>query len=801
MSLFSINKIHIKNFKLFEDIPQPIILGGSTLTVLDGPNGFGKTSIFDVIELVLTGKLNRIKKSDARTKYNELLFKNDSSVESILKIEFVKKESKENFTILKTIPANLMTEKNSPDNFDIFETYLLDNFNDLPSQDNLVVTELREVIFEKFGVDITNIFNLVYYIEQEDNKYLLRMNETERLTQISLLFNTDREEAELKRYNEIKNTLLKKKKKLSSDITILSSDIDGLTKQLNKTEEGKVEYFELLPHFSPLFEWDRKHLKSLNFETKERYIQELNKISEFIVNFESFEAKEFNTKLLSFTNNEQLLENFIILKSNSNNADEIIELYEDQLNAYILATQLSKEQFLVEWKDFEFDKLYDFWTSHKPTLFTSETKEKIQNKIKELREAEKNSSIFSESIRELINIRDSFIRKYKSTLDDTHKHDSSVECPLCGGFWDSYSQLISNFESKKNYFESLLDDTSNLINDSLNNLYDTVISQVYQDSLNYFKEENDKIISTQYYNQIKDIPKDKNQIKVFEDWLNKNDIFFRELIPLKNNYIENDEILLIKQKLKSTNESNLKTIKNTTIDIDLELFNSIYKQYFKMDSRLVDKCNTEAIDKKIEYIKTCYYNSIFIEKEKLISELEEYKEKELIYEQLLDGTKKVIKVYDTNIKKYWKQIMKDIEIVFYIYSAKILQSHQRGSGIFMKESKSRIIRFISHPEKDHDVSNFMSSGQLSGVILALTLTLNKVYGNKGLSSLLIDDPLQTMDDINISSFIELLRNDFREKQIILSTHEENISNFLKYKFDVFNLRSQSLNLKNDLYLK
>lgn len=38
--------------------------------------------------------------------------------------------------------------------------------------------------------------------------------------------------------------------------------------------------------------------------------------------------------------------------------------------------------------------------------------------------------------------------------------------------------------------------------------------------------------------------------------------------------------------------------------------------------------------------------------------------------------------------------------------------------------------------------------------------------------LLIDDPLQTMDDLNISSFIELLRNDFKDKQIILSTHEE-----------------------------
>lgn len=143
--------------------------------------------------------------------------------------------------------------------------------------------------------------------------------------------------------------------------------------------------------------------------------------------------------------------------------------------------------------------------------------------------------------------------------------------------------------------------------------------------------------------------------------------------------------------------------------------------------------------------------------------------------------------------------MKDIEIVFYIYSAKILQSHQQGLGIFMKESDSKIIRFITHPNKDHDISNFMSSGQLSASILSLTLSLNKVYGNKGLSTLLIDDPLQTMDDINISSFIELLRNDFHDKQIILSTHEEDVTNYILYKFSNFNLEAQSMNLKDKYF--
>lgn len=31
--------------------------------------------------------------------------------------------------------------------------------------------------------------------------------------------------------------------------------------------------------------------------------------------------------------------------------------------------------------------------------------------------------------------------------------------------------------------------------------------------------------------------------------------------------------------------------------------------------------------------------------------------------------------------------------------------------------------------------------------------------------LLIDDPVQTMDEINMASFVELLRNEFKDKQI------------------------------------
>ena len=54
-------------------------------------------------------------------------------------------------------------------------------------------------------------------------------------------------------------------------------------------------------------------------------------------------------------------------------------------------------------------------------------------------------------------------------------------------------------------------------------------------------------------------------------------------------------------------------------------------------------------------------------------------------------------------------------------------------------------------------------------------------------------------DINISSMIEVLRNDFSSKQIIMSTHEMDKENYILYKFYKYNITGQSFNVKDNLY--
>ena len=90
----------------------------------------------------------------------------------------------------------------------------------------------------------------------------------------------------------------------------------------------------------------------------------------------------------------------------------------------------------------------------------------------------------------------------------------------------------------------------------------------------------------------------------------------------------------------------------------------------------------------------------------------------------------------------------------------------------------------------------MSSGQLATLIIAFTLALNKRYSEHKI--LFIDDTIQTLDELNIAGLVELLRNEFSDRQIFISTHEDMMSAYMRYKFEKYGLDAQRLSFKEIL---
>ena len=65
-----------------------------------------------------------------------------------------------------------------------------------------------------------------------------------------------------------------------------------------------------------------------------------------------------------------------------------------------------------------------------------------------------------------------------------------------------------------------------------------------------------------------------------------------------------------------------------------------------------------------------------------------------------------------------------------------------------------------------------------------------------INTLLIDDPTQSMDEINIASLSDLLRIELRDRQVIISTHEQEVSDYLRYRYLRGGLQANSVHLQN-----
>lgn len=259
------------------------------------------------------------------------------------------------------------------------------------------------------------------------------------------------------------------------------------------------------------------------------------------------------------------------------------------------------------------------------------------------------------------------------------------------------------------------------------------------------------------------------------------------------NFIESKVELLLERLNQSV------IFDNTFLEkVEEYQFLNKYNYYFEEDEEKFNTLTRDLITNKAKFIEYSFYNY----NQSLQDQIRDIQTKITNLNTLISVKIAPLEtLYKSEIKKHKEKIIKDIELPFYIYSGKILQSirNDRIGGIFIKDPVQteglQNIRFVSDYNSDHDVINTVSSGQLAGIVIALTLTLNKVYSN-GFNSIMIDDPVQSMDDINMISLIELFRNEFNDNQIFVSTHEEEIEKYILYKFMKYNLPVTRVDVMN-----
>jgi DNA repair protein SbcC/Rad50 len=775
---YKISELYIENFK---SIKQTLLtFQGADLTVLDGPNGFGKTSIFDAIEFALTGSVRRIvnnKIADGKKGYGDYLLANDQTKPVIVKIKLQINESDSLVFGRKIDPKELSPIKKKPGEFPSTFHVISDIQEELTNKN-----QRNEKEFEQIA-HFENTYNLYHYIEQEECTHLFKKSENDRMDAISKLFNIEKEEAEREKLLKVSNRLQFHKNKIQKQLQTLKEDLDL---DVVNQEERKVEYFQLLPDKVSKKEiWDSKEIKALDIKQKSMYYERIDNLQYLIKQFPFFQAAYKNEQINSLIKNNARIEALLLLYHFQDSIDSLRKEYNTRQKLSRILTSLEQKDLLnpnIQW-----DIIYEHFS-------LPLTQENLQDKLTIIRNLKKNASQLSEMISKLLNTREQLTRYFQKLVDAKGIRDD--KCPFCGSEWEDYQVLLTQIESQTKQYKEQQDKSSQEETLLVDELYKNLINSLIEEIRVFLK----KLISEDIYSTISyyfekriDLAKAK---KFFDDLnIDLEKYVYKSLedisdLPLRVEKIQEE----LRKCLKDTGDFNFEKY---------EALKDIYNNVFEKDDNLLLQIDTTKFELKKEYINYIYYLQSSKQYQKYITLYEKFR----VIENAHNSISRVLNIYKKKIDSYRAKMIKEIEIPFYIYSGKIIQNYQRGIGIFIREDESendeaqiKAIRFVPPSKTDHDIVHTFSSGQLSATVLAFTLALNKVYNNSGLNTILIDDPIQTMDEINMASFVELLRNDFGDRQIILSTHENQISLYIRYKFSKYGYRTKKINVKEILYV-
>jgi DNA repair exonuclease SbcCD ATPase subunit len=109
-------------------------------------------------------------------------------------------------------------------------------------------------------------------------------------------------------------------------------------------------------------------------------------------------------------------------------------------------------------------------------------------------------------------------------------------------------------------------------------------------------------------------------------------------------------------------------------------------------------------------------------------------------------------------------------------SVNLLTSISRGRGRLSPALRDLIADVASNAP-----STVLSSSQSNALAVSLFLALNLAVKTLPLQAIILDDPLQSLDDVNLLGMVDLLRRTTGLRQLIVSTHDARFAGLLEKK--------------------
>ncbi|WP_426477542.1 AAA family ATPase [Chryseobacterium sp. CBSDS_008] len=772
MNKFKISNLYIKNFKCITE--ADFNFDGKHLVVYDGPNGYGKTTCFEAIEILFAGNPRKSKTSfvDKRYKFRDSPIHKYNEQEII--ISAVLTDNDGNTIKIKRVFPTASSSSSADNNFGKIFTLSKLYVND--NQEPAAIEDVEAMLqFE----NVESLFNLLNYVEQDENTYFLKRDPKNRYSTLESLLGGEEERLLLAKVNDAKDQIKKKTKVYSDEISLLEkNNLSAVTNTLSD-----IKYIKLVKNKD--FEWDREEVKNTDPDIQQQYLLELNKLDYLSANREEVKKVLANHSISYFINtnaSDHLLRyfwsvnNFGLLKIEDERKREIRNIIKRNTGILEFIEKLDFKNLSEEAEiDFLSKKigLVEYIPSFRSSLRTILSMERnlsADNRIlSDLKEKRAQLLQINTQYSEVIPIKDS-------------------ECPTCGYDWHSSLELIKHIEdtetkifagylennaafelTKKDFTESILDKVSTYLMTELQSL----------------EVEVNNLIDNGFFAELLDYVGKREE---FEAFVNLFENKVKEQILDIINHRTLEDIVSAKDTLLKLVSESRPTIDET---VDQAAIRNDFSYFFGNSFSELDEISPENISDKRKYLNWRFYNAI---SHNITLRKNKIEKLDIAWKKLYQLSQSM----DAQINIYTNSIVEKIKIPFHIYTGKILQNHSLGSGLnidFEMEKKDKQL-YITPCYKDQEVAFTLSSGQLSATVISLMLVLNKVFNQSQLGMIFIDDPLQTLDEINAHSLVELLKYNFADQQIVLSTHEDKYSRFLRYKFDKFGLSNKNINMRD-----
>lgn len=752
-----INRLKIHNFKIFDDVD--IDFREYDANIFCGKNGFGKTSVFDALELLFTGQIKRYAEWVKSCHNAQLHFGSgkplvhDETIDDVYICAEVSLSDGEYEITRREMTRNI----DNPLKFEeIFNTMSFLKCDE-KGQKNKVEKAPQKL--KSFSV----AYAILNYQSQEQATDFLKSKEDERTSAIEVLFQTLEYDDVITRLSNARKTLDSIIKNASNKIKDIDKDIESITKRVQNSQdhEGGKEYQRLFVKCE--FEWD-KATPNISISDIEAMIEkegELDRLEYYLLYTEEYRQYRMNTFVDKCIDNK--VPHTVAFLQRGRVLEKLLGQYDLFKCQYMDVDPLLSIDTI---KEISFSSLGQF---------EEYVNADVINDLKKRRDA----------IISTLNSNDKLQNAYNRILQGRDVMNSSIavlngsDCPLCGHHYRSNDELIENIDNFGQTLKEHAKETKDVVYAMFNDFKKIFNERIILPLHKYFIE---KGITSEFYKQYQ---LGKSQ---------KNDIYVKFVAEKTNGNVDTTKSVNEIEKDISFILQNWK--KEIDRDLNINWLQSIHAKYArymdenitanKIESKrlyLIDICNRQCAS----YLRS---KNLEKNKQKKICSKAEAKSRGIY--KLIDNTKK-------QRSEYIEKVISDIEILFYIYSGRIMQDSFYGRGIFMKmltsaKNKQRIMFVSGSYDSEIDVLYNMSSGQLVSVAIAFLLSLNKLYDkNKYLA---IDDPIQTIDDINFWGLIETIRHEFRDRNIFVSTHEDNYASLLRYKLDNMNIPAIAYDMKN-----